>query len=80
MDNDTLKELCRVLCIIDHTIDNAKPMLEDLDKHEMFSRPSRKYVAVNLRFGMYRLQVEMRDFLKEVVGYEESQNDSNLPA
>ena len=78
MDNDALKELFRVLCIIDHNIDNAKPMLEDLDKHTMFSRPSRKYVAVNLRFGMYRLQVEMRDFLKEVVGYEESQDNSNL--
>ena len=78
MDNDKIRDISGILRILDHNIDNAEPILTDLEKHPMFSHPARKYKAVNLRINMHRIQIEIRDFLKEVKQYEESQNDSNL--
>ena len=78
MDNDTIRDISGILRILDHNIDNAEPLLTDLEKHPMFSHPARKYKAVNLRINMHRIQIEIRDFLKEVIQYEESQDNSNL--
>lgn len=78
MDNDTIRDISGILRILDHNIDNAEPILNDLEKHPMFSHPARKYKAVNLRINMHRIQIEIRDFLKEVKQYEESQDNSNL--
>ena len=78
MDNDTIRDISGILRILDHNIDNAEPLLTDLEKHPMFSHPARKYKAVNLRINMHRIQIEIRDFLKEVKQYEESQDNSNL--
>lgn len=78
MDNDKIRDISGILRILDHSIDNAEPILTDLEKHPMFSHPARKYKAVNLRINMHRIQIEIRDFLKEVKQYEESQDNSNL--
>lgn len=79
MDNDRIiRDISGILRILDHNIDNAEPILTDLEKHPMFSHPARKYKAVNLRINMHRIQIEIRDFLKEVKQYEESQDNSNL--
>lgn len=78
MDNDKIRDISGILRILDHNIDNAEPLLTDLEKHPMFSHPARKYKAVNLRINMHRIQIEIRDFLKEVKQYEESQDNSNL--
>ena len=78
MDNDKIRDISGILRILDHNIDNAEPILTDLEKHPMFSHPARKYKAVNLRINMHRIQIEIRDFLKEVKQYEESQNNSDL--
>ena len=78
MDNDKIRDISGILRILDHNIDNAEPILTDLEKHPMFSHPARKYKAVNLRINMHRIQIEIRDFLKEVKQYEESQNHSNM--
>lgn len=78
MDNDKIRDISGILRILDHNIDNAEPILTDLEKHPMFSHPARKYKAVNLRINMHRIQIEIRDFLKEVKQYEESQDNSNL--
>ena len=79
MDNDRIiRDISGILRILDHNIDNAEPLLTDLEKHPMFSHPARKYKAVNLRINMHRIQIEIRDFLKEVKQYEESQDNSNL--
>ena len=78
MENDKIRDISGILRILDHNIDNAEPILTDLEKHPMFSHPARKYKAVNLRINMHRIQIEIRDFLKEVKQYEESQDNSNL--
>ena len=78
MDNDKIRDISGILRILDHNIDNAEPILTDLEKHPMFSHPARKYKAVNLRINMHRIQIEIRDFLKEVKQYEESQDNSDL--
>lgn len=78
MDNDKIRDISGILRILDHNIDNAEPILNDLEKHPMFSHPARKYKAVNLRLNMHRIQIEIRDFLKEVKQYEETENNSNL--
>lgn len=78
MDNDKIRDISGILRILDHNIDNADPILTDLEKHPMFSHPARKYKAVNLRINMHRIQIEIRDFLKEVKQYEESQDNSDL--
>lgn len=78
MNSDKLRDISGILRILDHNIDNAEPILTDLEKHPMFSHPARKYKAVNLRINMHRIQIEIRDFLKEVKQYEESQDNSNL--
>lgn len=78
MDNDTIRDISGILRILDHNIDNAEPILNDLEKHPMFSHPARKYKAVNLRINMHRIQIEIRDFLKEVKQYEESKDNSDL--
>lgn len=78
MDNDKIRDISGILRILDHNIDNADPILTDLEKHPMFSHPDRKYKAVNLRINMHLIQIEIRDFLKEVKQYEESQDNSNL--
>lgn len=78
MDNDKIRDISGILRILDHNIDNADPILTDLEKHPMFSHPARKYQAVNLRINMHRIQIEIRNFLKEVKQYEESQDNSDL--
>jgi len=78
MDNDKIRDISGIPRILDHNIDNAEPILTDLEKHPMFSHPARKYKAVNLRINMHRIQIEIRDFLKEVKQYEESQDNSDL--
>lgn len=78
MDNDKIRDISGILRILDHNIDNADPLLINLETHPMFSHPARKYQAVNLRINMHRIQIEIRDFLKEVKQYEESQDNSNL--
>ena len=78
MENDKIRDISGILRILDHNIDNAEPILTDLEKHPMFSHPARKYKAVNLRINMHRIQIEILDFLKEVKQYEESQDNSNL--
>ena len=78
MDNDRIRDISGILRILDHNIDNAEPILTDLEKHPMFSHPARKYRAVNLRINMHRIQIEIRDFLKEVKQYEETENHSNM--
>lgn len=78
MTSDKLRDVSGILRIIMHNIDNVTPILDDFERDPMFSMPSRKYKAVNLRINMHRIQIEIQDFLKEVKQYEESQNDSNL--
>ena len=80
MDNDTIRDISGILRILDHNIDNAEPLLTDLEKHPMFSHPARKYKAVNLRINMHRIQIEIRDFLKEVKQYEGNGNNSDVSA
>lgn len=80
MDNDKIRDISGILRILDHNIDNAEPILNDLEKHPMFSHPARKYKAVNLRINMHRIQIEIRDFLKEVKQYEGNGNNSDVSA
>jgi hypothetical protein len=78
MGDGTLRVVCEYLRHIEHQIDNAEQSLNFLEGDPMFSHPARKYKAVNLRINMHRIQIEIRDFLKEVKQYEESKDNSDL--